>query len=360
MTFPVRFTLKKLAQLTKLIMIVIFNTMNRKGIRYSQDTYFAMESSEDAESRRHGQYSITMNRELAGHDMRLEHLRDGLSLFMNDTTLDQDTTFAYQMGEGAVMISTILSGTSCNRPDSRGASKAITINGPCDMVTYSAHCAGEIFIKGGEPRRFVTLDISRDMLLEMTEGDERFASLKKTLQHGDGIHQLGLFTSSPRTRHIASEIFECSLVGACRHIFMEGKALELISAALERLDDSSRSGRVSMSRSDVERINEARRILLQDILNPPSIHKLARDVGTNEFKLKQGFREVFGCSPYQALRAHRMETAKSMLADNDLTVTHVASMVGYTNIGHFIKAFRQHFGVTPGSILRHSRHHSKI
>jgi len=129
----------------------------------------------------------------------------------------------------------------------------------------------------------------------------------------------------------------------------------MLASILGRLSPAGRPSPVSLSRGDVERLHEARRILFEHIEEPPGINELAQRVGINQMKLKRGFRAVFGCTVFEALRAHRMHHARALLMDSDMTVGLVAATVGYTNMSHFIAAFRTHFGVTPGSLLHQSR-----
>ena len=44
----------------------------------------------------------------------------------------------------------------------------------------------------------------------------------------------------------------------------------------------------------------------------------------------------------------RMEAAKQILRDDGLSITETAEKVGYFNISHFIKCFKEYVGVTPG------------
>ena len=149
------------------------------------------------------------------------------------------------------------------------------------------------------------------------------------------------------------------LRGLCRHLFLESKSLELFAAIMGRLDRDQQRAAVPLSRSDVERLHEARRILLERMVDPPGLWELGRMVGLNDFKLKQGFRRVFGCTAYTALRDHRLHVARAMLLDSDTTVARVSAAVGYTNMSHFIARFRARFGVTPGSLLSHARRNNQ-
>lgn len=71
-------------------------------------------------------------------------------------------------------------------------------------------------------------------------------------------------------------------------LLLEAKILEVLALIFET-DYSS----CQLSPTDKEKIIETRNILLQSYRNPPTLFQLALSVGTNEFKLKQGFRELF-------------------------------------------------------------------
>lgn len=53
----------------------------------------------------------------------------------------------------------------------------------------------------------------------------------------------------------------------------------------------------------------ARDRLLLDLSAPPTIAELAREIGLNQLKLKQGFKTLFGTSIYALFQRHRMERA---------------------------------------------------
>lgn len=137
----------------------------------------------------------------------------------------------------------------------------------------------------------------------------------------------------------------------------DGGVLDLQVAALSLLAEQTRAflapvasgGKLSVA--DQERILRARDILLQQYHQPLSIAYLCGVVGSNEFKLKQGFRELFGTSPYRMLSDIRMEKAWALL-ETGLHVSTVAYKVGYQHLSSFSKAFERHYGRTPKSVAR--------
>ncbi len=80
---------------------------------------------------------------------------------------------------------------------------------------------------------------------------------------------------------------------------------------------------------DVGRIYEARDYLARHYVNPPNIPQLARMIGLNRTKLKEGFRETLGFTIYEYILQRRMERAAEMLVSGEHGVAQVAYAVGY-------------------------------
>jgi AraC-like DNA-binding protein len=77
-----------------------------------------------------------------------------------------------------------------------------------------------------------------------------------------------------------------------------------------------------------------------------------RRVGLNEYKLKRGFRELFGTTVFAYLSEQRLALAKRMLLDTDKTAAEIAFELGYATPQHFSAAFKKRFGVSPKSMRK--------
>lgn len=142
------------------------------------------------------------------------------------------------------------------------------------------------------------------------------------------------------------QILQCPYQGLTRSLYLEAKSIELIALYLESAQAQS-PPRASMSQDDRDRLQFAREILLQRLADPPSLVELARLVGLNDYKLKVGFRQVFGTTVFGYLRQQRLEQARQLLQAQEISVTEAAAAVGYSSQGHFAAAFRKQFGINP-------------
>ncbi len=103
--------------------------------------------------------------------------------------------------------------------------------------------------------------------------------------------------------------------------------------------------------ADREKIALAREILVQHICNPITIRALSRKAAINECYLKKGFKEMYGTTIFDFFQNQRMEHAKYLLYEKNLTVTEVADLLEYSSISHFSTAFKKHTGLKPCELL---------
>lgn len=168
----------------------------------------------------------------------------------------------------------------------------------------------------------------------------------------DGSFEQPYYQSAPNTPEIEMalhQLLHCPYQGRLRQLYLESKVIELIVLKLAQIQTTSESSTSVLRGQDRERIHAARTILLSNMEHPPSLLALARQVGLNDYKLKQGFREVFGTTVFGYLRLQRMERARQLLTQGTLSVSEVSRMVGYSSPTQFSLAFKRQFGILPSA-----------
>lgn len=91
--------------------------------------------------------------------------------------------------------------------------------------------------------------------------------------------------------------------------------------------------------------------ILKNLSKPlPHLDKLAHNFGTNEFKLKYGFKQMYGTTVFRFLKRERMRKGKLLLENTSLPIKTIAEMCGYLHPSHFSKDFKGEFGVAPKMI----------
>lgn len=92
---------------------------------------------------------------------------------------------------------------------------------------------------------------------------------------------------------------------------------------------------------------DALSILEERMADPPSLAELARELGTNERKLTEIFRQRVSMTVFDYFSELRLETARHLLEGSGMRVQAISAQVGYRNAGDFTRAFRRRYGVSP-------------
>ncbi|MGW7663534.1 AraC family transcriptional regulator [Streptomyces sp. NPDC054756] len=95
----------------------------------------------------------------------------------------------------------------------------------------------------------------------------------------------------------------------------------------------------------------AREVLERDMAEPPSLEKLAADLGTSPFALLRAFRDTYGMPPHTWLTDARVRRARRML-DAGVSPAEAALAVGFTDQPHLNRHFSRIVGVPPGAYQR--------
>ncbi len=106
----------------------------------------------------------------------------------------------------------------------------------------------------------------------------------------------------------------------------------------------------NIKKNEYEQIIKAEQLIADNLENPPTIEKLSKLTGINQHKLKTQFKLVFKEPIFSYITQLRMEKAKKLLLENDLTVSEVAYAIGYKNPQHFTAAFKKRFNYLPSSL----------
>ncbi|WP_146032831.1 AraC family transcriptional regulator, partial [Arenibacter sp. NBRC 103722] len=68
---------------------------------------------------------------------------------------------------------------------------------------------------------------------------------------------------------------------------------------------------------------------------------------TNEFKLKYGFKELYGTTVFKYLVQERLRKAKTLVQYTQLNFKSIAKMVGFKSVPHFSRTFSEQYGYSP-------------
>ncbi|HVI45364.1 MAG TPA: AraC family transcriptional regulator [Chitinophaga sp.] len=136
-----------------------------------------------------------------------------------------------------------------------------------------------------------------------------------------------------------------------RSLYYESLVNELFCwQGVSMLEKPERTSGIKLRDTDIERLHYATQILSGSLQEQITLETLAKACQLNEYKLKAGFRQVFGTTVSDYIRDLRMKKAEELIRGTDMTMTEIAYDLGYTHSQHFQRAFKQKFGITPNSL----------
>lgn len=83
---------------------------------------------------------------------------------------------------------------------------------------------------------------------------------------------------------------------------------------------------------------------IEDTLTIPEI---AKKLGVSQRKLERTFRRDLDCSVVRFYRVLRLQFARVLLTNTDLTIREISIACGYSSLSHFAKSFFEQFGKRP-------------
>jgi len=131
------------------------------------------------------------------------------------------------------------------------------------------------------------------------------------------------------------------------NMIFQAQVMELVGLHLGQIESPHFSEEVS--RADSEKLYNLKAYLDIHFLSVLSLSSLSRMFFINEFKVKKGFKIMFGVSVFAYLRKLRMEHAMFLLQEGKLNIDEIAYLLGYEHPQHFSSAFKKFSGLNPSS-----------
>ena len=82
---------------------------------------------------------------------------------------------------------------------------------------------------------------------------------------------------------------------------------------------------------------------------PLSIEEIIQMMNYSHCHIIRLFKKETGMTPSQYFLKIKLSYAKSLLETTNLSVAHIASLVGFSSLGHFTKVFKEHHSLPPAN-----------
>lgn len=86
-----------------------------------------------------------------------------------------------------------------------------------------------------------------------------------------------------------------------------------------------------------------------------SLSEIRQQIGVSESKISDEIKTKTNLSFKQYLNAIRLEEAKNLLNNSNLSISEIAYQVGYNNVSHFNRVFKQIEDCSPGSFRKNEK-----
>lgn len=144
---------------------------------------------------------------------------------------------------------------------------------------------------------------------------------------------------------LTASLLEERQSGFMRRLSLYGQSLEILAQTYELL--SARTRQQGAGSDNVSAALAAAELMRMDYSGQIKLPDIARRIGLSEDALLKAFRQHYGVTPSEYLTSIRMAAAEEMLQNTDLPVGEIGRRTGYSNPTAFSRAFRRHFGHSP-------------
>jgi AraC-like DNA-binding protein len=80
---------------------------------------------------------------------------------------------------------------------------------------------------------------------------------------------------------------------------------------------------------------------------PLTLEQLAEEAHMNKYYLSHTFKREYGVSPINYMTHKRIEESKYLLAETDLSMSHIAQLLGFSSLSYFSQVFRRTQDASP-------------
>lgn len=216
-------------------------------------------------------------------------------------------------------------------------------NGSAIQIASSS-LATETFFPANSQIYFGVIGISKQRLASLLHIDKHNSIMEKILGNSPFFYHESM---SPDIERVLKQLSEINDQNELDVLYYRIKVLELLYLLFGKLLQREMNRHSSINKSDLEKLYSIRTAIISDLSVPPRLNELSKIAGMSETKMKQLFKQVFGDTIYTYYQKIRMDEAAFLLKQAGYSVTEVGYQLGFTNMSHFGRLFKSHFGITP-------------
>jgi len=218
-------------------------------------------------------------------------------------------------------------------------------------LVYNSYNTDETFFKQQNDLRLTIVSFAPEYFIELSEGGGKITDkIASGMSKGESF-SLG---SAPNLRlnlqmiQLLNGLEPTGYNTAVERLLTEAKVLELLALQIGQLhkEDNLISNK-KLNPLDIKKLHDVRDIILSDLSADFTLTSLSREVGLNLYKLKLGFKFLFGQPVFQFLKVARLQYAAQQISKDTKPIAQIAYEAGFATPSHFSDAFKKLYGVSP-------------
>ena len=186
---------------------------------------------------------------------------------------------------------------------------------------------------------FIDVDVADEHIKRIIP-DFGLIELYESLEKSKGYR---LFRANEKIDHVIGELY--SVDERIKESYFKLKCLELL--LFVSIAGESKMESVSLSKRQVDIVENVRNDLIDDLESRITIDELADRYGISKTTLKNCFKEVYGKPIFKWRKDYKLDWACRLIEEDELSISEISRKIGYSSPSKFSQAFKQHVGCTP-------------
>jgi AraC-like DNA-binding protein len=188
-----------------------------------------------------------------------------------------------------------------------------------------------------------------------TVSDSLLCTLRKQEKEGEVPYPMFTGLASPELQSLGRMIIRSGKTDFVSVANLRVASLGLFSKMLQIVCYREKTKQSTIYDDDMTIITRMKNMIELDVIKNRDAREVCRKVGITFTRANNLFRVLYGLTIHRFIHNCMMNHAYTLMQVKECTVSECAFEVGYSNIGHFIGAFKKQFNCTPGDILRDKR-----
>ncbi|MDQ8141438.1 AraC family transcriptional regulator [Chryseobacterium sp. CFS15] len=209
----------------------------------------------------------------------------------------------------------------------------------------------EHFICENQYIESIAIGINKKFFIDLLQNEDPWLHeiINKMEKNQPFSFSKNVYKLTPHMYAILRKIKETKYKDSFKVLYLQSLMNELLLLQFKEIcSEEINLSKNNVNQVDLRKLKDIKAYIETNILEDFSLDSLARISGLNTFKLKTGFKEVYGSSVFEHIRSLRMQLASDMLLNGSNNVSEVAYILGYSHVQHFSTAFKKYYGKTPG------------